>query len=277
MSISIFAFAIALFWGLGSGTANAQTYSNYSDNGYCTSYQYETCPPAVGCETCSNNTGSVVYPGYPGTVCPLVSNGTTQCPSYTYQGYNCNAGSQCLVYVGSDASNYTSYVYSEINQIRSNNGESQLDQNSVLAEVAQNKADSMAEGSYVSADPAATVQSDLQNYYQGYYDNGYYTYSSVAENVSYRVVVEGYAWNPAVYLRVEPRINRETIINTDATDVGVGVAFGEYDNQPVIFVAEVFATPTEQQTYIQTSYPYHQYGNYNGYGRNHERSYLMGM
>lgn len=134
---------------------------------------------------------------------------------------------------GLSASIAASDVASLTNEQRIKNGLPPLDVSPLLTEAAQDKADDMAANSYyahVSPDGKTPLY---------WLDHVGYHYLNAGENL----VIDRTTSEQAVDAWMNSPDHRENILRPQFTEIGIGVAKGEYDGLSTIFVVQEFGTP----------------------------------
>lgn len=124
-------------------------------------------------------------------------------------------------------------VASLTNEQRVKNGLPPLDVSPLLTEAAQDKADDMAQNSYyahVSPDGKTPLY---------WLDHVGYHYLNAGENL----VIDRTTSEQAVDAWMNSPDHRENILRPQFTEIGIGVAKGEYDGFSTIFVVQEFGTP----------------------------------
>jgi hypothetical protein len=124
-------------------------------------------------------------------------------------------------------------VASLTNENRIENGLPELKVNPLLAQAAQLKAEDMAQNSYY-----AHISPDGKSPLYWLQRVGY-KYLNAGENL----VIDRTTSEEAVTAWMNSPDHRENILRPQFTEVGVGVAPGEYEGIPTIFVVEEFGTP----------------------------------
>lgn len=134
---------------------------------------------------------------------------------------------------GLSASIAASDVASLTNEQRIKNGLPPLDVSPLLTEAAQDKANDMAQNSYyahVSPDGKTPLY---------WLDSVGYHYLNAGENL----VIDRTTSEQAVDAWMNSPDHRENILRPQFTEIGIGVAKGEYDGLSTIFVVQEFGTP----------------------------------
>jgi uncharacterized protein YkwD len=144
---------------------------------------------------------------------------------------------ELLTYVPSPAQLTASVVPAEVatltNQNREDKGLPPLAVSPLLTEAAQMKADDMARNSYyahVSPDGKSPLY---------WLNKAGYRYLNAGENL----VIDRDTSEQAVDAWMHSADHRENILRPQFTEIGVGVAKGEYEGVKTIFVVEEFGTP----------------------------------
>lgn len=123
-----------------------------------------------------------------------------------------------------------------VNRERQEAGLSALSHNSLLAQAAQAKADDMAQKSYFSHTSPEGKQ------FQYWVEAAGYKYWNTGENLAVHTVDDAEA---IVSSWMNSPGHRANIVSGKFSETGIGVAYGTYQGQPTIFVAQLFGNPRE--------------------------------
>lgn len=119
------------------------------------------------------------------------------------------------------------------NRSRAESGESALKTNSVLARAAQMKAEDMARRGYFSHTGPGGEEP------WAWFDRAGYEFSHAGENLAINFVDS----EDVVRAWMRSETHKQNILNGSFSEIGIGVAKGEYEGRDAIFVVQFFGTP----------------------------------